>query len=126
MVTLDKITLGCDSKAPYLIKIDTQGAELEVLSGADKILEKTECIVLEVSLFHFMIGDPQIFDVIDFMKNKGFVVYDVISCLYRPLDNALAQLNISFVREDGMFRKDHRYCTRKQREEQNKRFKENM
>lgn len=124
MVTLDKIALDYDFRGPYLIKIDTQGAELEVLSGADKILKQTEYIILEVSLFQFMIGGPQIFDVIRFMKERGFVVYDVISYLYRPLDNALAQFDVSFVRENGMFRKDHRYSTREQREEQNKRFKE--
>jgi FkbM family methyltransferase len=123
-VMLDKIALDYDFRGPYLIKIDAQGAELEVLSGADKILEETEYIILEVSLFQFMIGGPQIFDVIKFMKEQGFVVYDVTSCLYRPLDNALAQLDLSFVKENGMFRKDHRYCTHKQREEQNKRFEE--
>jgi len=120
LITLDKAVKGF--KGPYLIKIDVQGAELEVLLGAKEILELTEYIILEVSLFESMKGSPQLFDVVNFMKERGFVVYDIVSALYRPLDKALSQVDMVFVKEKGQFRKDHRYCTPEQRKKQNKEF----
>lgn len=120
LVILDKAVKGF--KGPYLIKIDVQGAELEVLLGAKEILELTKYIILEVSLFESMKGSPQLFDVVNFMKERGFVVYDIVSALYRPLDNALSQVDMIFVKEKGQFRKDHRYCTPEQRKKQNKEF----
>ena len=107
-----------------VIKIDVQGAELDVLRGAAKILEDTEYIILEVSLFQSMIDVPQLFAVLNFMKGKGFVAYDIISFSYRPIDQALSQVDMAFVKEDGMFQKEQRYCTPEQRKEQNRRFKE--
>ena len=55
-------------------------------------------------------------------EEKDLVAYDIISYLYRPLDYALCQVDMAFVKENGMFRKDQRYCTPEQREGQNKRF----
>ena len=124
VITLDEALSG--SSGPYLVKVDVQGAELEVLRGAEKILKDTEYIILEVSLFQSIINAPLLFDVISFMKGKGFVAYDIISFLYRPLDQALSQVDMAFVKENGQFRKDHRYCTREQRREQNRKFREKL
>ncbi|MGH2556241.1 MAG: FkbM family methyltransferase [Actinomycetota bacterium] len=38
---------------PYLVKIDVQGAELEILEGATEVLRDCEIVVLETSLFKF-------------------------------------------------------------------------
>lgn len=97
-----------------MIKVDVQGAELDVLEGAQQALSEAEVIVLEVSLFEFMKGAPQFFDVVSYMKKHGFVAYDIIHGWNRPLDNALGQVDIFFVKENGMFRKDHSYSTTEQ------------
>lgn len=94
-----------------LIKIDAQGAEVEVLNGAKKALLETEVVVLEVSMFEFLKGAPQFFDVVLYMKNHGFVAYDIIKGWNRPLDNALGQIDIVFVKENGRFRQNHSYST---------------
>jgi hypothetical protein len=88
-----------------------------VLAGATRTLEKTDAIILEVSLFGTMIGGPQHYDVVSKMKRLGFVVYDIFGFLYRPFDNALSQVDMVFVRENGSFRKHHAYATPEQREE---------
>jgi hypothetical protein len=54
------------------------------------------------------------------MKSHGFVAYDVFGFQYRPLDNALSQADIAFVREGGSFRQHHYYATRNQREQQDR------
>ncbi len=43
------------------------------------------------------------------LKEYGFVLYDVLSLLRRPLDQALAQLDVAFVPEASPLRRDHRW-----------------
>lgn len=111
MVKIDDVLAEKKLVGPYLIKVDIQGAELDALDGAQNALAETEVVVLEVSLFEFMKGAPQFHDVVLYMKNQGFVAYDIIHGWNRPLDNALGQVDIVFVKEDGMFRQDHSYST---------------
>jgi FkbM family methyltransferase len=96
---------------PYLIKVDVQGAELQVLEGAREIMQDAEAIVLEVSLFEFLKGAPQLHDVVAYLKAVGFVVYDIIRGWNRPLDRALGQVDMVFVKENGRFRESHYYAT---------------
>lgn len=115
-ITLDSLLNKYnDLQPPYLIKLDVQGAELEVLKGAERTIKLTEYILMEVSFFKFFKDSPQFCDVIDFMKQRGFVPYDLTGLRYRPLDNALAQIDLAFVKENGIFRKYHNYATEEQR-----------
>jgi len=120
VVTLDELCAARNCKPPYLIKIDTQGAELEVLAGAMQVLEETELLLLEVSLFRFFRGGPLFHDVIAYMKERGFVVYDILDFCYRPLDGALCQVNLVFVKDTGRFREHHFYATKEQRQQHTK------
>lgn len=108
-VTIDDLCNERNLRGPYLIKADVQGAELKVLDGARKVLEDTELVILEVSLFQFFKGGPQFYDVVSYMKDHGFVVYDIFNCTIRPFDGALAHIDIVFVKENGRFRKNHCY-----------------
>ena len=114
MVRIDDILKDKQLGGPYLLKVDAQGAELDVLEGAQQALVEAEVVVLEVSLFEFYVGAPQFFDVVSYMHNRSFAAYDVILGGNRPLDNALAQIDIVFVKDRGMFRQDHSYCTLEQ------------
>jgi len=111
MIRIDDILKDKHLDGPYLIKVDVQGAELDVLQGAQQALLEAEVVVLEVSLFEFMKGAPQFFEVVSYMKNLDFVVWDIILEANRPLDNALGQVNIVFVKDKGMFRQNHSYAT---------------
>ncbi len=111
VVTLDALLAERNLPVPYLIKVDVQGAELEVISGARQALEDTELVLLEVSLFGFYgPRGPQFADVVDFMKKRNFVVYDITGKLNRPADDALAQVDVAFIKEGGVFRRHHRYA----------------
>jgi FkbM family methyltransferase len=121
-ITLDDIWRERKLQAPCLVKIDVQGAELDVLKGAAEVMKNTEYIILEVSLFKFFVNGPQFSDVIRFMNDHDFVVYDVLDCNYRLLDDAMSQVDIVFVKENGMFREHHYYATKEQRVAQNKAF----
>lgn len=115
VVTLDQLCIEKNPPSPYLIKVDVQGAELQVLRGAQKALLHTDVVLLEVSLLGMLIDGPQLFDVVSAMKQYGFVVYDVWGFNYRPFDGALCQLDMAFVREHGPFRKHSVFATPQQR-----------
>lgn len=122
-ITLDRLIIEQKALPPYLIKIDVQGAELDVLTGGLTALSGAELVVLEVSMFQFFQQGPVFCDVIDYMRSKGFVPYDVLELQYRPLDRALSQLDIVFVKETGQLRRFHYYATPEQRHEQNRQFR---
>jgi FkbM family methyltransferase len=122
-ITLDRLIIEQKALPPYLIKIDVQGAELDVLTGGLTVLSGAELVVLEVSMFQFFQQGPLFCDVIDYMRSKGFVPYDVLGLQYRPLDRALSQLDIVFVKETGKLRRFHYYATPEQRHEQNRQFR---
>jgi hypothetical protein len=114
VTTLDTLSREHGLGGPYVLKVDVEGAELDVLAGASLVLQRTEMVLLEVSLFELNPGAAQFGDVVCWMRDNGWTVYDVYNGHVRPLDGALAQLDVAFVREDGPLRRDHRYATPEQ------------
>ncbi|OGG11077.1 hypothetical protein A2Z00_01695 [Candidatus Gottesmanbacteria bacterium RBG_13_45_10] len=119
VVTIDALCKEKHLNGPYLIKVDVQGAERFVLDGAKKVFKKTEVFILEVHFFQFHINGPQFFDIVSYMKKHGFVVYDIFGGYNRPIDYALASVDMVFVKEDGNFRKIHSFAPRELREKLN-------
>ena len=122
-VTLDRIVRERGLKPPYLVKVDVQGSELEVLEGAKEIVADFGLVILETSFYEFFKGGPQMHDVVAYMKSNGFMVYDIFGLSHRPLDGALAQANFVFVKEDGPLRANHHYATPDQRAQLTERLK---
>ena len=122
-VTLDRLVAQRRAESPFMIKIDVQGAELDVLSGAEATLRHAELVVLEVSLFQFFKGAPLLCEVVAHMKSLGFVPYDLLGLQYRPIDGALSQVDVVFVKEHGAFRRIHAYATAEQRRVQNQDYR---
>jgi FkbM family methyltransferase len=94
---------------PYLIKLDVQGAELDALEGAIGILAQTEIIIVESSLFQFYVGAPTFSDIVEWMADKQFALYDICRGARRPRDNALAQVDLIFARAEGVLRRSHTF-----------------
>jgi hypothetical protein len=63
------------------IKIDTQGAELDILKGGLKTLERAKLVLLETSVIPYNKDAPLQRDVISFMRDHGFDSYSVIDQL---------------------------------------------
>ena len=116
MLTIDDLCAERKLRGPYLLKVDVQGAELRVLSGARRVLQQTEAVFLETAVMGTMLCGPEAWDVMDWMKHAGFVVYDVYEFQYRPLDGALCQIDVVFVKEKGKFRERHEWATAEQRQ----------
>jgi FkbM family methyltransferase len=89
---------------PDLVKLDIQGFELEALSGAEAIFGRTEVFIVETSLFEFMPQQPIAREVISFMSDRGYEIYDITEYLRRPHDGSLGHVDFAFVKAKGMFR----------------------
>lgn len=108
--TLNEIIAEREVKEISLVKLDVQGYELEILKGGSLVLEIADAILLEVSLLDIHKNVPLIKEVICFMDDFGFVVYDICSVSSRrPRDRALWQTDLLFVRHDSIFRSDKSY-----------------
>ena len=105
--TLDSLLNAVEP--PGLLKIDAQGYELQILKGASKILPAFEAVLLEIAIIEINEGAPLLHEVVVFMKALGFVAYDILEIHRRPLDKALNQVDIVFVREQSKLIADKRH-----------------
>jgi FkbM family methyltransferase len=117
VVRVDDVVAERELSPPYLLKIDVEGAEMMVLDGAAHVLRECELVLLEVSLFERVPGMPLMDEVVTYMAERGFVAYEIYGGYVRPLDRALAMINIAFVKKDGLFRREQRDATPEQFEE---------
>jgi FkbM family methyltransferase len=99
MRTLDDVAIEAGFAEVDFLKLDVQGYELEVLKGASRMFSDVQVILMEVSLLGVNKGAPLLREVIEFMASRGFRVYDICSLIRRPLDGALWQSDLLFVRE---------------------------
>ncbi|HEX8066789.1 MAG TPA: FkbM family methyltransferase [Thermoleophilaceae bacterium] len=114
VVRLDDAVAERGLPGPYVLKVDVEGAELRVLDGAPRVLAECDLVLLEVRFFEFLPGAAQLHDVVPYMRERGFVAYDLYGGNLRLTDGALALVNLVFAREDGPFRRDQSFGSAEQ------------
>ena len=83
--TLDEILKNDHLNGKNLLKIDTEGFELEVLKGATKTLELINYLVLELRLENINTYNPS--EIISFLYNKNFIFHKTIGHKYLPISS---------------------------------------
>ncbi len=68
---------GIPSERVDILKLDVQGAELQALYGARKLLERTRLVYVEVSFVPIYKDCPLFGDIESFMKECGYRRYAV-------------------------------------------------
>lgn len=109
VITIDSILTQYKDFRPDLVKLDVQGFELEALMGGGKLFGQTELFIIETALFSFINGWPITREVISFMADRSYEIYDITEFLRRPYDGALGAVDIAFVKKHGLLRSSNRW-----------------
>lgn len=103
MTTVDALIQERNLPGPYLLKIDVDGAEIRILTGAKTTLPLCSAVVIEAGVQNF-------FDRSEPLRRAGFELFDLVGLAY--YDDRLCQFDAVFVNSQimrdlrlGMFEK---------------------
>jgi hypothetical protein len=92
------------------IKIDVQGAELEIFQGGLKTLQGVQAIFSEVEFVPMYVGQPLFGDICAFLARQGFMFHKFSGLAGRTLSPLLLNNDISFATQhlwaDAIFMRD--------------------
>lgn len=95
MVTLDSLKLRAD-----LIKIDTQGSELDILNGGEETVKEAEFVLLETQNLEYNSGAPKTLELMNKMDDLGFQLFDITQIHHLPTGEMM-QVDMLFARKDS-------------------------
>jgi FkbM family methyltransferase len=104
-VRIDELCKEKGLRGPYLLKVDVEGAELEVMAGATGILAETDVVVLEVAFPEEYQNVPTFAEIIRRMDELGYAVYDMFDLRTASPDRLLYQSDVVFVKRGSPIRK---------------------
>ncbi|HKA00661.1 MAG TPA: FkbM family methyltransferase [Candidatus Solibacter sp.] len=84
VTTLDTLLRNHAWQAPFGLKMDVQGAELEIIRGGARFLEQTEFVIAEVNVIERYPGSYTFAEFIAAMDRAGFRVCDVLDIVRTP------------------------------------------
>jgi FkbM family methyltransferase len=83
---------------PILLKLDVQGAEQQVLLGAEVSLKKIRWVLVEISLLNLYQGETKFDEVYSLMKKNGFSIHGVMNYHMSPDQKSIMELDVLFSR----------------------------
>jgi len=99
MRRLDSLVRSHEGRVFDLVKIDVQGAELDVLRGASAMLGTVQALCIELSLHPVNRGAPLLAEVVATLDQLGFAMCDAVPL---PRDGGLQkQIDAVFVRKQA-------------------------
>jgi FkbM family methyltransferase len=104
MKTIDTLIKLEEIAPPHFLKLDVQGYEIEVLEGWTKGFEQCEVIQCEISLLPLIPKAPLLHEVVAYLYNRGFMMFDVTELIRSPSDGAVWQIDALFCRKDSPLR----------------------
>ena len=107
LTTLDSLRLQLEE--PALLKIDAQGYELEILKGASSSIQSFEAVLLEIAIIEINECAPLLHEVTAFMDKLGFIASEILEIHRRPLDRAMSQIDVFFLRKESALLADKRF-----------------
>jgi FkbM family methyltransferase len=102
MRRLDDVLAEMPGREFDLLKVDVQGAEIDVLRGGVRTLAGIVAIVIELSLLEYNKGAPLIGEVMRWLAEQGFSLFDVFPVSRIPT-GALLQVDGIFLRRGSSF-----------------------
>ena len=83
-ITLDQFFIKNRLQRIGLLKIDVQGFETAVLNGAKKVLQKTNCCIVEVSFYDFYENSSSLLLIEQAMLDAGMLLWDILKVSKNP------------------------------------------
>lgn len=96
VTTIDEEVASRNLPAPYCLKLDTHGHELQVLAGADRVLGRTGLLIIEAYNFHLTPGCLRFHELCAWLETRGFRCCDLADPMRRPGDGVLWQMDLAF------------------------------
>jgi FkbM family methyltransferase len=104
MLALDELAQRHGLSAGGLLKLDVQGAELEAMEGAERLLrELVNVVVVEVSLRPGGEALPSWREIDQRLQSFGFGVWDQAGSWRHPDSGVLLQMDLVYVRREAAF-----------------------
>jgi hypothetical protein len=82
--TLDQFFIDNGLQHIDLLKIDVQGFEIAVLSGAKQVLQTTSCCTVEVSFYDFYESSSSLLIIEQAMQDAGMILWDISKVSKNP------------------------------------------
>ena len=87
-------------KPPSFLKLDVQGFETRIIRGGRAALKVCDVILMECAFYSFCSAMQTLDQTIGFMASHDYVPYEFVDLLRRPLDGAMGQCDLVFVRKN--------------------------
>jgi FkbM family methyltransferase len=78
-----------------VLKLDVQATEIEIMDGMDEFINDVDFIQIECSLSNYNLGGCTIEDVILYLKNKNFEVFEITESV-RNIDGFMTHIDLIF------------------------------
>jgi len=102
--TIDSLLKERGLAGPYLLKFDTHGYEIPILSGASRTLAETTGIILETYNFQIASTAVRFPGMCSHMETLGFRVADIADPMLRTRDEIFWQMDVLFLKaEEDVF-----------------------
>jgi FkbM family methyltransferase len=97
-------------EGPYLLKLDTQGHEMEIFEGSEKVLANAALVVVEVYGLGNP-GQPPFDEICNALRARGFRAAGIADVMVRPRDGMFYQADMHFLPDTHPAFADSRYTS---------------
>ena len=98
--TMDNFFISKKIKRFDLIKLDTQGSELDILKGGVNMVKQSLGLIIEVAVADYNIGAPKYNEVFDFVDSLGFEKKIKIGVNFNPETRELVHEDYLFINKN--------------------------
>lgn len=108
MKTLDSVAPELNPQDKVFLKLDVQGAEIDVLNGANRVWDNIDFILLEASVLNYNKYAPLVGDIFKFLGEKGFILFDICE-QKRTANKVLMQVDLLFTKLNSKIRIENNF-----------------
>lgn len=95
--SLDQIVEQHNLQWPDFVKLDVQGAELEILKHAPKVMSHVQHLLVELSILPWNHGAPLMAECLAWLHTQHFVVLDILDT--HTINGKTAQVDVLLTRQ---------------------------